>query len=88
MDLAFVDWITKKHDNLSPELKQRFLLALKNDPDQVVAMIANSLEDWAKQSVLETGANLRLFDLSDVEYSARLTKHLERHFARELETIQ
>jgi len=88
MDSAFVDWIAKKHDKLSPGVKREFLLALKNEPDRMSKIIADSLEVWAKQAVLETGINLRLFGLSPMEYGGRVTEYLKRHYAKELENIQ
>ena len=82
MDVHFKEWLIKDSDTWNPAEKRNALALMRENPERMVQIIFDNMEDWASHYLSGTGrAVVDSYRRSDAE---ELMEAYKKHFAAEL----
>lgn len=85
MNVRLKEFLIKDFEKMPPGPKLKFLRMLKHNPQAVTEIIRNNIIGWGTVATFEIGENLEIYDVDSD--SAELTKCLQEHFEKDLQTV-
>jgi hypothetical protein len=84
VDVRFKEWLIKDTATWTAEQKQSALDILQNDPERMVQILVDNMQEWATTFTTSTG--IVVVDSWDEAAARELMEAYRAHFASELES--